>query len=275
LTKLSALPISHPYHGQSNTTLSEKLARHNGWLVGVSLLIALGIWSAVSGWSSLPAFVLPAPLAVWQKLLQTLGDGTLLRNAWATLSEILLGLVAGSCVATVTGYLLARSTSLEKILSPFLVASQAIPTIAIAPLLIIWFGSGMASKILICALTVFFPILVNTLIGFRAVPDDLRDLMRSLHPNRWQMLRYLEIPAALPVLFGGLRIGATLSVIGAVIGEFVGSDQGLGFLINVGRGQYDMPLVFVAIFTLILLALCLYSLAMFAETLSMPWKKHH
>jgi NitT/TauT family transport system permease protein len=122
-------------------------------------------------------------------------------------------------------------------------------------------------------LIVFFPILVNTIIGFRAVPANLRDLMRSLHPNRWQMLRYLEIPVALPVLFGGLRIGATLSVIGAVVGEFVGSNQGLGFLINVGRGQYDMPLVFVAILTLILMALCLYSLALMAEKLSMPWKK--
>jgi len=100
------------------------------------------------------------------------------------------------------------------------------------------------------------------------------DLMLSLHPNRWQMLKYLEIPSALPILFGGLRIGATLSVIGAVVGEFVGSDQGLGFLINVGRGQYDMPLVFVAIFSLIFLALCLYSIALMAERLSMPWKRH-
>ena len=132
----------------------------------------------------------------------------------------------------------------------------------------------MSSKVLICALIVFFPVLVNTIIGFRAVPANLKDLMLSLHPNRWQMLKYLEIPSALPILFGGLRIGATLSVIGAVVGEFVGSDQGLGFLINVGRGQYDMPLVFVAIFSLIFLALCLYSIALMAERLSMPWKRH-
>jgi NitT/TauT family transport system permease protein len=227
----------------------------------------------VVNWGNLPAFVLPSPAAVWHKFLQILLDGTLLHNTLITLSEVLLGLLAGSSLATLIGYLLARSTSLEKMLSPFLVASQAVPTVAIAPLLIIWFGSGISSKILICALTVFFPILVNTIIGFRAVPANLRDLMRSMHPNRWQMLRYLEIPAALPVLFGGLRIGATLSVIGAVVGEFVGSDQGLGFLINVGRGQYDMPLVFVAIFTLICLALCLYAFALLAEHLSMPWKK--
>ena len=274
MLKYTGMTPSNIQNNRSQISFSEKLVKYNGWLVCFSLLIALGIWSAVIHWGNLPAFVLPSPQAVWQKLLQTLVDGTLLKNALVTLSEVLLGLFAGSFFATITGYFLARSTTLEKILSPFLVASQAVPTIAIAPILIIWFGSGMSSKILICALTVFFPVLVNTIIGFRAVPANLRDLMRSLRTNRWQMLRYLEIPAAMPVLFGGLRIGATLSVIGAVVGEFVGSDQGLGFLINVGRGQYDMPLVFVAIFTLIIMALSLYEFALMAENLSMPWKKH-
>ena len=259
---------------KSQTTLSEQLVRHNEWLVVFSLLIALGIWWGVAGWGNLPAFVLPAPDAVWQKFLHTIIDGSLIRNTLVTLLEVLLGLFSGSILAMGIGYCLARSHTLEKLISPFLVASQAIPTVAIAPILIIWFGSGMSSKVLICALIVFFPVLVNTIIGFRAVPTNLRDLMRSMRANPWQMFRYLEIPAALPILFGGLRIGATLAVIGAVVGEFVGSDQGLGFLINVGRGQYDMALVFVAIFTLILLALCLYGTALLAERLSMPWKKH-
>jgi NitT/TauT family transport system permease protein len=104
------------------------------------------------------------------------------------------------------------------------------------------------------------------------VPENLRDLMQSMRASRWQKLRLLEIPAALPILFGGLRIGATLSVIGAVVGEFVGSDRGLGFLINIGRGQYDTALVFVAIFTLILMAITLYGLAMLAERRSTHWK---
>lgn len=273
MAKYTELSIPNKPTVPADISPAERLAKYNGWLVCASLLIALGIWSAVVKWSDLPAFVLPSPYAVWQKLLLTLTNGTLIHHTLITLSEVLLGLLAGSGLATITGYFLARSTSLERILSPFLVASQAVPTVAIAPLLIIWVGSGMSSKVLICALTVFFPILVNTIIGFRSVPANLKDLMRSLHPNRWQMLKYLEIPSALPVLFGGLRIGATLSVIGAVVGEFVGSDQGLGFLINVGRGQYDMPLVFVAIFTLIFLALCLYGIALMAERLSMPWKK--
>ena len=248
------------------------LARHNGWLVLASLLLVILIWYLGVQWGKPPAFLLPEPKAVWSKFSAMLADGSLLANAWVTLCEVLLGLFFGSLLATCLGYWLAKSHLLEKIVSPYLVASQAIPMVAIAPLLIIWFGPGMFSKILVCAMTVFFPVLVNTMIGFRAVPENLRDLMLSMRASRWQKLRLLEIPAALPILFGGLRIGATLSVIGAVVGEFVGSDQGLGFLINVGRGQYDTALVFVSIFSLIFMAIVLYTLAMLAEKRSTRWK---
>ena len=144
--------------------------------------------------------------------------------------------------------------------------------VAIAPLLVIWFGPGLLSKVLICALIVFFPVLINTVVGVRSVPDDLRDLMRSLLASRWQTLRLLELPAALPILLGGLRIGATLAVIGAVVGEFAGSDRGLGFLINVGRGLYDTALVFVAVFTLVAMALSLYGLVVLLETRLLSWQ---
>jgi len=250
----------------------EWLARHNGWLVLVSIIVVLAAWALIVSITQMPAFLLPSPEGVWNKFTITLQDGTLLTNALVTLYEVLIGLILGSVVAMGLGYMLAKSRLMEKLISPYLVASQAIPVVAIAPLLVIWFGPGIFSKILICSLTVFFPVLVNTMIGFRAVPENLRDLMRSLRATRWQKLRLLEIPAALPVLFGGLRIGATLSVIGAVVGEFVGSDRGLGFLINVGRGQFDTALVFVAVFTLILMALLLYGAAMLAEKRSTRWK---
>lgn len=253
----------------------EYLARHNGWLVGFSIVIFIVLWNLIVNWGDLPAFLLPTPLAVWKKLVTMIANGLLFKNAWVTLYEVLLGLALGSVLATTIGYVLAKSPLMEKMFSPYLIASQAIPTVAIAPLLVIWFGPEAFSKILVCAMTVFFPILVNTMIGFRAVPENLGDLMRSMRATRWQKLRYLEIPAALPVLFGGLRIGATLSVIGAVVGEFVGSDQGLGYLINVGRGQYDTPLVFVSIISLIFMAICLYGLAMFAERRTTRWKTVH
>jgi len=243
--------------------------------VAISLLAALVLWELATRLWDLPAFILPSPGRVWLRLLRALGDGSLLRHAWVTLQEVLIGLTIGSLLATVLGYLLSKSRLLERLLEPYLVASQAIPLVAIAPLLVIWLGPGMSSKVLICALIVFFPVLVNTMVGLRAVPENLRDLMRSLQATPVQMLGHLEIPAALPVFLGGLRIGATLAVIGAVVGEFVGADRGLGFLVNVGRGQYDTALVFVAVLTLIAMALVLYGSVIGMETVLLRWQQRN
>ena len=237
------------------------------------MIIALLVWEAAILIWKFPAFILPGPGLVALRFIRAISDGSLIRHFMITLFEVVMGLVLGAGCATVLGYLLAKSPASERFLSPYLVASQAIPLVAIAPLLIIWFGPGLFSKILICSLIVFFPILINTIVGVRAVPDTLRDLMRSLHASRQQTLRLLEVPAALPVFLGGLRVGATLSVIGAVVGEFVGSDRGLGFLINVGRGQYDTALVFAAIFTLIALALGLYYAVVLVEKRMLKWNK--
>ena len=219
-----------------------------------------------------PAFILPPPGLVWERFLAASADGSLVRNLLATLGELLAGLALGVSAATVLGYFLAKSQLAERLLSPYIVASQSVPVVAIAPLLVIWFGPGLFSKVLICALIVFFPVLVNTAVGLRTVPEDLRDLMRSLQASRLQMIRYLEVPAAMPVFLGGLRIGATLSVIGAVVGEFVGSDRGLGFMINRARGQYDTALVFVCVLTLVVVAMSLYSLVVLLETRLLSWR---
>ncbi len=238
----------------------------------ITILLFLVIWEALVLLLKLPVFILPTPLQVAERFVRAMRDGSLLQNSAATLLEVMGGLASGVLFATLMGYVLAKSRFLENVLQPFLVASQAIPIVAIAPLLVIWFGSGIFSKILICALTVFFPVLVNTVVGLRAVPDNLRDLMRSMRATPWQTFSQLELPAALPVLLGGLRVGATLSVIGAVVGELVGSDRGLGFLINVGRGQYDTALVFVGVLTLVFLAILLYSLVHALEKSLLRWK---
>ncbi len=252
---------------------SPKARRSLEWTALVSFAAALFLWWLITRVSNLPAFILPSPEEVAVRFWKALVDGSLLTNAFVTLMEILLGLLAGTILAVVLGYFIALSRWFEQLVSPFLVASQAIPIVAIAPLLVIWLGPGMLSKVLICGLIVFFPVLVNTVVGLRAVPRPLHDLMGSLHASRWQTLRYLELPAALPILLGGLRVGATLSVIGAIVGELVGSNQGLGFLINVARGQYDTALVFVAVFTLILMALVLYGLVSLAEKKLLVWQE--
>lgn len=242
-------------------------------LVFTSLVVFTIAWEAAVVFGEFPAFILPGPELVWTRFVQVVQDGSLLRHSLVTLGEVLTGLALGVLTSTILGYLLAKSKTVERILSPYIVASQSVPVVAIAPLLVIWFGPGLFSKVLISALIVFFPVLVNTVVGLRSVSDDLRDLMRSLQATRWQMLYLLELPAALPVFLGGLRIGATLSVIGAVVGEFVGADRGLGFMINRARGQYDTALVFVAVLMLILMAVALYGVVVFLETRWLSWRE--
>lgn len=252
--------------------------RHNrqawqAYLVPVSLLLALIVWELVVRIGNFPVWLLPPPGLVWARFWQVVMNGSLLRHSLITLFEVLAGLALGVAAATCLGYLLAKSRVVERLLSPYIVASQAVPIVAIAPLLVIWFGPGLSSKVLICALIVFFPVLVNTVVGLRSVPEELRDLMRSLQASRWQTLILLEMPAALPAFLGGLRIGATLAVIGAVVGEFVGADRGLGFMINVARNQFDTALVFVAVVTLVAMALVLYGLVTLLEARLLSWRE--
>ena len=242
-------------------------------LVPASIFLAFLLWEGFVRLDNTPAFILPPPGLVWSRFLQVLGDGSLLRNALVTLGEVMAGLALGVSVASALGYLLAKSPVVERLLSPYVVASQSIPIVAIAPLFVIWFGPGLFSKVLICALIVFFPVLVNTIVGLRTVPDDLYDLMRSLKATRWQTFKALEIPGAMPVFLGGLRIGATLSVIGAVVGEFIGADRGLGFMINRARGQYDTALVFVTVFSLVLMAMSLYGVVVLLEHRLLSWRE--
>jgi NitT/TauT family transport system permease protein len=250
-----------------------KISRN--WLAPISILIGILAWHLVTGYSGIPNFILPSPLSVWTRFLRAIGDGSLLYHTGITLIEIVLGLLAGTIFATVVGYALAKSRSLERVLSPYLVASQAVPIVAIAPLLVIWLGDGILSKVVICALIVFFPVLVNTIVGVRAVPAALYDLMNSLHASRAQILWKVEVPASLPVFLGGLRVGATLSVIGAIVGELVDAEEGLGFLLQLGDFQYDTPMVFVAVFMLIVLALLLYGIVTVLEKRFLKWQEKH
>jgi NitT/TauT family transport system permease protein len=241
----------------------------------ISALLGWALWQGFTLHSNIPSFILPSPGEVWNKFLVVIQNGTLIYHTLVTLQEVILGLTLGLSAATITGYLLAKSPVVEQVLSPYIVASQSIPIVAIAPLLVIWIGPGLFSKVLTSALIVFFPVLVNTIVGLRSVPEELYDLMKSLQANPLQRITKLEIPAALPVFLGGLRIGATLAVIGAVVGEFVGADKGLGFLVNVGRGLYDTAMVFVAVFTLVLLALTLYGSVIFLESRLLSWQKRN
>jgi NitT/TauT family transport system permease protein len=248
--------------------------RREIFLVPIAMVALIGVWFLVGWLGKYPSFLLPTPIQVWNRFLRVAADGSLWYHTSITLVEILAGLALGLMVAVVLGYLIAKSPLIERFLSPYIVASQSVPIVALAPLLIVWFGFGLLSKVLVCALTIFFPVLINTIIGLRSVEEDLVDLMRSLEATRWQIFRLLEVPAALPVLMGGLKIGVTLSVIGAVVGEFAQSDRGLGFLVNLAnRGLFDTPLMFVALFVLMTIALGLYGLVAVLEMVLFRWKR--
>jgi NitT/TauT family transport system permease protein len=228
--------------------------------------VFLALWKLVVIVGDYPPFILPAPEVVAERFLRAWTAGVMTPHALTTLSEILLGFGAGASIALLVGYLLARSRLAERVLSPYLVAAQATPILALAPLIALWFGSGLTGKVLICALIVFFPVAVSTMVGIRSVDRNLLELGQSLRATRWQVVSKLEVPAALPQILGGMRVGVTLAVVGAIVGEWAGGDQGLGVLINLARGSlFDIPLMFATLLTIALIGVALYLVVLLLE----------
>lgn len=245
--------------------------RHLG--APLALLLAITLWAWLVEWRQYPAFILPSPTVVWQKLLTMGAGGALWLHIGVTLIEIAFGLAIGLATAFGLGYVLGKNHALEHLASPYIVASQSIPIVAIAPLIVIWMGSGLASKVAVTALITFFPALIATIVGIRGVDADLHDLMRSLRASRWQLFWKLELPAALPMIFGGLKLSATLAVVGAVVGEFMGANAGLGYLINLGRGLLDTPMMFVGILLLVMIAQLMHFAVVTLEGRLLRWQR--
>jgi NitT/TauT family transport system permease protein len=239
----------------------------------LTLIIVVVIWQVIVSAKIYPTFIIPSPLLVVNKGIQVVADGSLFYHAGVTFGNVVVGLLVGLILAVSLGYMIAKTPLLEDFLSPIIVAVQSAPVVAYAPLLVIWFGSGPTSKIVTGALIVFFPMLMNTIVGIRTVPQPLRDLMNSMRATRWQTFTKLEVPAAMPILISGLKISATLAVIGAVVGEFVSANAGLGFLVNIARNQYDTPLVIIAVLALTLIARFLYSLVSLIERIVLRWQR--
>ncbi len=245
-------------------TKAKRNKRARWWMRGLRrLLPLLMVGLIVLGWQLLsfayPTFILPGPGTVFQRFGEAVVSERLLYHAIVTLSEALPGLVIGTLGAFALGYPVAKLPLVDQLLSPLIVASQGVPFVAIAPLLFIWFGSGWLAKVIVCILIVFFPIVINVIVGLRSVPPLWRDVFRAMRANARQQFWKLELPTALPHIFAGLRVGGTLSMVGAITGEFLSADRGLGFLVNVANGQYDTPLVMVCVLSMVLCALMIYS----------------
>jgi NitT/TauT family transport system permease protein len=231
-----------------------------------ALVVFILVWQLVVIVSGFPPFILPTPVAVASRWVGAWSAGTIQPHLVVTLQEVALGLVVGAGSALVVGYALARSALVERLLSPYLVAAQATPILALAPLIALWFGPGLAGKVVICSLIVFFPVAVATMVGIRSVDARLLELGRSLRATRRQVLTTLEIPAALPSILGGMRVGVTLAVVGAIVGEWAGAEKGLGVLINLARGSmFDIPLMFATLLTIALVGIALYLVVVLVE----------
>ena len=234
--------------------------------VVASFAVFVIAWKLVVLVGGYPPFILPSPEVVGQRFVRAWADGIIEPHALATLIEIGLGFTVGAGTGLLVGYALARSALVERIISPYVVAAQATPILALAPLLALWFGPGLISKVVICGLIVFFPIAVSTMVGVRSVDRGLLELARSFRATRRQVLTTLEIPGALPSILGGMRVGVTLAVVGAIVGEWAGADRGLGVLVNLARGSlFDIPLMFATLATIAMVGIALYLVVVFAE----------
>ncbi|PIE91232.1 MAG: hypothetical protein CR997_02140 [Acidobacteria bacterium] len=205
-------------------------------------------------------WLLPPPNMVWNRFMELLADGFLLKHTIITLTEILMGYAVGVSSGLLIGYPISQVKMLERILTPYLIAGNSVPLVAFAPLLLLWFGSGMLTNIIVTALIVFLPMTISTITGFQAQKSILKRLMRTLKASKFQRFIYLEVPTAMPGIISGMKIGAPLAVVGAVVGEFLGSGEGLGHLILEANGLLDTSQLFVAIWILAIIGMTFFSL---------------
>jgi NitT/TauT family transport system permease protein len=232
----------------ANSTLARR-----GTVLSVALLVVfLAAWQWGPGLLGIPPFIIPPLSMVYHEFLRMLAVSALMTHTGITAAEVIAGFVLGSLLGAFFGYILGMSPTAEFALSPYILALQIAPKVAFAPLFILWMGFTVYPKILVAVLIVFFPVMVNVLSAIRTVDPDLINLARAFKATRAQIFWKIEFPASLPPLFAGLRIASTLAVVGVVVGELVGGNMGLGYLLSFGEGQANTAMVFVAILMLTL-----------------------
>jgi len=229
------------------------------------LVVVMIFWQFGPGWLGIPEFVLPPFSKVYEESLRIWGSERLLWHAGITALEVVIGFVLGSLLGALIGYALGLSPRVEAVLSPYLLALQIAPKVAFAPLFVMWLGYTMYPKILVAILIVFFPVLINVLSAMRAMDSDMINLARSFSATRMQVFRTVEYPTTLPALFSGLRIASTLAVIGVVVGELVGGNMGLGYMLVFFEGQGNTAGVFVVIGALTVIGVVAYYAVVIAE----------
>jgi NitT/TauT family transport system permease protein len=252
---------------------SEQLPLGSGYesylLPLAATIVLLIIWELAARFGNISTLILPAPSGIFATTVEELP--LLLHMSLVTVGEFVLGFGLGALVGLPLGALIVYSRSIEMTIYPLLVAFQTIPKAAVAPIFIVWLGTGITSKVLIAFAISFFPIVVDTIVGLRSAQPETIHLARSMGASQAQIFRYIRFPNALPAIFGGLKVASTLAVIGAIVGEFVSSDQGLGYLLLVANGELKTRLVFACVLVLTLLGLVFYFVLEACERLFVRW----
>jgi len=246
----------------------KKQATHFLYPLGGTLIILLA-WHYYVVLFQVPVVVLPTPMQVlWEMVKES---KTLLEEGWITALECIYGFALAMVIGIPIAVTMTYSRIANQMFYPLLVASQSIPKVAIAPILLVWFGTGLKSKLAMAFVIAFFPVVVDTATGLRSTSPELLELARSLQCSRLQTFFKIQLPSALPSIFSGAKIAVTLAVIGAVIGEFIGSNEGLGNLLLTANSQLNTPLVWAALIVLSVLGMVLYGIVVVAEKFLMPW----
>ncbi len=236
---------------------------------GTSFLVLFILWDLAVRLFKIPIYLVPGPLKVLQSIIDQ-WQPLAVQSMW-TSAAILAGFIAAALFAIPMAMLIVVSPTLERLVYPPMVATQSIPKIALAPLFIVWFGFGMAPKVAVAFLIAFFPIVIDTIVGLRSIDPAMVQLARSMGAPPWRIFLRMRLPHALPMIFGGLKVASTLAVVGALTGEFIGSDKGLGYLLVQASGSMDTPLLFATLVILSLIAMVFFYAVEFAERLMIPW----
>jgi NitT/TauT family transport system permease protein len=244
-------------------------AFHRALKLSLTLIALVAAWELLCRALNIPVFLIPAPSQVAWRLYEK--RDLYLIHTWTTLYETTAGFLLAVVFGILCAAIIVVIPKLRDIVMPLLLVAQLVPKVAIAPLLLIWFGYGLFPKVLVAFLVAFFPIVVNGASGLASVQPELLDLGHSLQASRWQTFWKFRIPTALPELFSGMKVAVTLAIIGAIIGEFVGGNRGLGYLIIVANQELDTPLAFAAIFLLSAAGIALYAIVEMLERMLIPW----
>jgi len=236
----------------------------------IAVLVVVGVfWEFMTRWGHVSPIILPRPTAIISDLI--IHWHLFLSQAGMTLLEIVIGFLTSMAVAIPLAMLLGASRTVERMLYPIIVGSQTVPVVSIAPILLAWFGFGLKPKVIVVVLITFFPIMMNAFAGMRAMSEQVHNLARSMGASRFQLFWHFQLPGALPNIFSGMKIATTLSVVGAVVAEFVGSDSGLGYEIMVAGSNLDLAHQFAAVSVLTVMGLTLFAIMSRLEKVCLPW----